>query len=317
MCPFFSIVIPVYKAEKYIAKCIDSILSQFFPDWELLLIDDGSPDMSGKICDEYATKDKRIKVIHVENGGVSKARNIGLRNTKGAWVTFIDSDDWVEKTFLKVAYDEITSNHLDFFQLSVACITQDAITTVKKNESIVLNKKEYINGHYYLACIGGSFFQKSILDQKAICFNESIKYAEDQIFIMKYILSSSRMKRNSQCLYMYLQNMQSATHNSQDEGIIESMNALCRFKYANPVFTQHIDALLMYFLFYLITNNNISYLRIGQIFKSLEIKRNAYMSTIETQFVNNSRFSFLYACYFFKLRIIARNSRNFIYNRIL
>lgn len=88
-----SVIVPVYNTEQYLPRCIDSILSQSFTDFGLLLIDDGSKDGSGKICDAYAEKDNRIRVFHKENGGVSSARNLGLDNAKGEWVCFVDSDD--------------------------------------------------------------------------------------------------------------------------------------------------------------------------------------------------------------------------------
>lgn len=99
--PKISIVVPVYRVEKYIGRCIDSILAQTFKDFELILVDDGSPDNSGAICDEYALKDCRTRVIHKENGGVSTARNIGIKEAEGVWITFVDSDDWVDKTYLE------------------------------------------------------------------------------------------------------------------------------------------------------------------------------------------------------------------------
>ena len=99
--PVVSIIVPVYNAEKYLHRCIDSILAQTFTDWELLLIDDGSKDTSGSICDKYAAKDKRIRVFHKENGGVSSARNLGRDYAQGEWVTFVDSDDYIEENFLK------------------------------------------------------------------------------------------------------------------------------------------------------------------------------------------------------------------------
>lgn len=99
--PLVSIIVPVYNAEKYLHRCIDSILAQTFTDWELLLIDDGSKDASGRICDEYAAKDERIRVFHKENGGVSSARNLGLDHAEGEWIAFVDSDDWVSKDYLE------------------------------------------------------------------------------------------------------------------------------------------------------------------------------------------------------------------------
>lgn len=94
--PKISIIVPVYNVEKYLRKCIDSILNQTFKDFELILIDDGSTDESGKICDEYNLKDNRIKVIHKENGGLSSARNAGLDIAQGEYIGFVDSDDWIE-----------------------------------------------------------------------------------------------------------------------------------------------------------------------------------------------------------------------------
>ena len=106
--PKISVIVPVYNAEKYLHRCIDSILSQTFTDFELLLIDDGSKDGSGAICDEYAAKDNRVRVFHKENGGVSSARNLGLDNACGEWVTFVDADDYVRPSYL-ATYIEIST----------------------------------------------------------------------------------------------------------------------------------------------------------------------------------------------------------------
>ena len=110
MIPKISVIIPVYNAEKTLHRCIDSILAQTFSDFEVLLIDDGSKDKSGEICDEYARKDSRIKVCHKENGGVSSARNMGLDNAKGEWITFVDADDYIASDFLSA----INNNNCDF-----------------------------------------------------------------------------------------------------------------------------------------------------------------------------------------------------------
>lgn len=96
-----SVIVPVYNSERFLHRCIDSVLVQTYTDFELLLIDDGSTDSSGEICDLYAQKDDRIKVLHKSNGGVSSARNIGLDIASGEWITFIDSDDWVSEQYLE------------------------------------------------------------------------------------------------------------------------------------------------------------------------------------------------------------------------
>ena len=98
--PEISVIVPVYKVEEYLPQCIDSILAQTFTDFELLLVDDGSPDRCGEICEEYAGKDTRIRVFHQQNSGVSAARNIGLQHAKGTYIVFVDSDDWVSTDYL-------------------------------------------------------------------------------------------------------------------------------------------------------------------------------------------------------------------------
>lgn len=101
-----TIIVPVYNVDKYLKRCIDSILCQTFCDWKLLLIDDGSTDKSASICDEYVKLDTRIKVVHKKNEGVSTARNLGIKLAKGKYITFIDSDDWIEKDFLEIIVSE-------------------------------------------------------------------------------------------------------------------------------------------------------------------------------------------------------------------
>ena len=100
--PKISVIVPVYNVERYLRRCIDSILAQTFTDFELLLIDDGSKDSSGEICDEYAAKDSRIIVFHKENGGVSSARNVGLDNVRGEWVAFVDADDKISDGYFHI-----------------------------------------------------------------------------------------------------------------------------------------------------------------------------------------------------------------------
>lgn len=102
--PQISVIVPVYKAEQYLQRSISSVVNQTFTDWELLLVDDGSPDASGQICDEWARKDSRIRVFHKKNGGVSEARNYALDRCRGEWLAFMDSDDWMEPQMLETLY---------------------------------------------------------------------------------------------------------------------------------------------------------------------------------------------------------------------
>ena len=111
--PKVSVIVPVYKAEKYLRKCVDSILAQTFRDFEVILVDDGSPDGSGAICDEYAKKDPRVRVFHKENGGVSSARQCGLDHARGEYTIHADPDDWVEPNMLEELYTKAKADDAD------------------------------------------------------------------------------------------------------------------------------------------------------------------------------------------------------------
>ena len=111
--PKISIIVPVYKTETYLRQCIDSLINQTFQDIEIILVDDGSPDNSPAICDEYAAKDQRIKVIHKQNAGVSEARNSGIDAAKGDFLMFVDSDDWMEIDGCDILYNEYLQTGAD------------------------------------------------------------------------------------------------------------------------------------------------------------------------------------------------------------
>ena len=134
MNPKISVIVPVYNVEKYLRRCIDSILSQTFSDFELLLIDDGSKDKSGDICDEYVAKDVRIKVFHKANAGVSSARNLGLDKAKGEFIFFVDSDDFLDKTHL-----ENYSKDIDNFDLIF-----QGYKLVEETTGKVIEKKNFL-----------------------------------------------------------------------------------------------------------------------------------------------------------------------------
>ncbi len=137
--PKISIIVPVYKVEKYIHKCIDSILSQDFTDFEVILVDDGSPDNCGKICDEYASKDSRVKVIHKENGGLSSARNAGIDIATGDYIGFVDSDDYISADMYSKMYISAVENSADI----VACnLVHEYERTEKKPNKLKVFSKE-------------------------------------------------------------------------------------------------------------------------------------------------------------------------------
>ena len=182
-----SVIVPVYNAEKYLYRCIDSILAQTFTDFELLLVNDGSKDNSGKICDEYAAKDSRVRVFHKENGGVSSARNVGLDNVKGEWVTFCDSDDSVEKCWLEFFIRNTKGVELvlqgfnnDIYLKDVSIFSYEGSV----DELLKLLHRKSIVGYCYL-----KLFRTNIIQNNNIRFVEEVKFREDEDFVLKYLCS--------------------------------------------------------------------------------------------------------------------------------
>lgn len=200
--PTISVIVPVYKAEQYLPRCIDSILSQEFTDFELLLIDDGSPDGSGKLCDEYAARDSRIKVFHKENGGVSSARNLGLDKACGEWISFIDADDYLSPGF----FDLGEIYNCDVIQKSYNIVYEgsDKIEqrTVPEND---FNTKDdfyrfYINKR--TNALWDKFIRRELIGNKR--FNTNVHIGEDFLFFLSLLSNIKGYKFNNKGYYYYI-----------------------------------------------------------------------------------------------------------------
>ena len=198
--PQISIIVPVYNSEKYLGVCIDSILSQSFRDFELILVDDGSRDPSPHICDDYAQKDSRVKVIHKENGGVSSARNAGLSAVRGGYLYFLDSDDTLEPDALQLMYQSISNENVDLVIAGYNRYDEDGtkIFGMSQREietlSIDLALKElYLpQDEEYQGYLWNKMFRSDIIKKAGLKFNESIAFNEDRLFITQYLCASSR-----------------------------------------------------------------------------------------------------------------------------
>ena len=185
-----SIIIPIYKAEKFIRRCIDSVLTQTYKDWELILVDDGSPDNSGRICDEYSQKDSRIRVFHKHNGGVSSARNIGLDEARGDRITFIDADDYVFKNYLEV----LISSEADLVTCGFKGINKMSSTPKKgyyEGTSFRTNIPIFYNTKQ-TATPWAKLFKRSIIESNNLRFDQALKLTEDTVFVFHYLTGCSR-----------------------------------------------------------------------------------------------------------------------------
>lgn len=212
MKDLISIIVPIYNVEKYLNKCIESIVNQTYENIEIILIDDGSNDNSGIICDEYAKKDNRIIVVHKENGGVSSARNKGLKIAKGEWISFVDADDWIEQTFCQTLLNKVTQEQADIALCGYNRITDNQIEKINaNNQEVFLNSNEYLvkslNPQTGFGFCHMKLIKKEVL--KSISFNERIEVGEDALFniqLSTYIKKAVFLK---QPLYNYRINNQS------------------------------------------------------------------------------------------------------------
>ena len=206
--PKISVIVPVYNTEKYIHRCIDSILSQTFTDFELLLINDGSKDGSGAICDEYAAKDNRVRVFHKENGGVSSARNLGLDNAKGEWITFCDSDDWVLPSYL-ATYIDISSANVDLCIVGIIpdySISSDyQITKTSFNYlGDVKGAMSLLNDCQMTGSLCNKLFRVSIINSHKLRLDKSIKFKEDEEFLFRYMTKIKTVVATIKETYIYI-----------------------------------------------------------------------------------------------------------------
>lgn len=203
-----SIIVPVYKVEEYLPRCVDSLINQTYKNIEIILVDDGSPDNSPKICDEYASKDSRIRVIHKENAGVSEARNTGIDNAKGDYICFVDSDDYVNAYMVEKLTTSANENNSDMVVVSgYYKAYKDKIVEVRSSNIDKKCNKDF------------SIFWGDLISHRSACttlykrntikdirFNSNLKIAEDFLFVIQAMKKSKTISSVDECLYYYFIN---------------------------------------------------------------------------------------------------------------
>lgn len=202
-----SVIIPVYNVEKYLKRCVESVINQTYTNIEIILVNDGSKDDSGKMCDEYKQKDNRIKVIHKENGGLSSARNCGIEIMSGSYVTFIDSDDYVCTNYVEQLHDMIVDNNCDLSMISYGMIFDEEYSINEGkiiDETIVLNRKSTIIEMMKLRSISqmawGKLYKSNLF--KEIRYPVGKLY-EDLAVIYDILLLTDKIAYNPSKLYKY------------------------------------------------------------------------------------------------------------------
>ena len=228
----FSIIVPVYNSEKYIQVCIDSILKQTYENYEIIIIDDGSNDDSLNIINTNYKDVENITIISGKNQGVSYARNLGIEYAKGEWITFLDSDDWIDEDTLKIIDDSIKNNpEIELIQNNIVTNDGENISLgyqlsnnlikegTRQKEEIIetiicinYGMKKYNEQYGNCRCIGGKFYKKTLLTKNKIYFPDKMVTFEDGIFNLYAYFYSNAILMLNENLYHYRQHSSSATH---------------------------------------------------------------------------------------------------------
>lgn len=260
MGPLVSIIVPVYKTKAYLERCVKSVLNQTYTDWELLLVDDGSPDESGELCDILAQQNTQIKVFHKKNGGVSSARNLGIKESKGTWIMFLDSDDF----FNDINYIKTLVTNSKNADLVISGFSYYSETNGYKPKSITdettyfsdQTYKDYMSlclNRFDFLVVWAKLFKKQIIQDYHIQFNENMVVTEDALFLYQYLLHNRSLCVSNTKGYSFFLKQGKPQYKLSASQVAFHMNTImCNLKalqdqcnISNQVFYEYIPA---YFL---------------------------------------------------------------------
>lgn len=233
MTPKISVIVPVYNVEKYLQRCVNSLISQTYSNIEIILVDDGSPDGSPAICDEYAQTESRIKVVHKKNGGLSSARNAGIEIASGDYLTFVDSDDWIARDTIQYSFDKIKEYSADVVQNEFKMVYSQEEAIENPSETVdVFEGKEILQHYLRQSTIDGSYsvcrclFPSAAI--KTVRFREG-KINEDIDFKYRVLSNCKKMVVTNQIKYFYFQQGSSLSTGGlkkRDFDLYDAANAL-------------------------------------------------------------------------------------------
>ena len=293
-----SIIVPVYKVEKYLDRCVESIVNQTYKNLEIILVDDGSPDNCPQMCDDWAKKDSRIKVIHKENGGQSSARNIGIENSTGEYIQFVDSDDFLDINTCNILIENMKNDNADLIIFGIKIIDENYQEKEKYNcdSFFTTNPFDIIKKLFDLKLFNSvcnKIYKRSLIKEN---FSLDVRnYGEDFLFNCEYLKNCNIIIFNNSTCYNYLMNTSSVTHVYSDKCFINHSKI---FDYLENNFktffsneSDYIDKLKSYFIFssilHVIKANSLKYKEKRK--KVKEIKDTSYFKSIK---FNKQSFSY-------------------------
>lgn len=239
--PLVSVIVPIYKVEPYLERCIHSIISQTYQNLEIILVDDGSPDKCGEICESFAQSDSRIKVYHKENGGLSDARNFGVEHASGEYIAFIDSDDYIAPNYIDYLFTLLKKYNAD---ISACCMTKTNEDTADyrandkiPNEQLLTGKEACMElfGALYLVLVTawGKLYRSDIVKKYPFPIG---KICEDEATTCKYYYEANRVAVGNKCLYAYYQNPEGIMNTN---GNILNSDKIWSFEHRAKFFEEH------------------------------------------------------------------------------
>lgn len=247
-----SVIVPIYNVEQYLDKCVDSILNQTYKNIEVILVDDGSPDNCGRMCDNYSKKDSRIKVIHKGNGGLSDARNVGIDNANGKYICFVDSDDYIENRYIELLYKSIKENNVDIAQCGIKKISDDEILIENigyKNSGVKKSKKmleDLYTTNWENIVVWNKMYLRELFNN--VRFPKG-KIHEDEYTTYKILYKTENVAILNEFLYNYRQNVYSITgkkFNMKRLNILEGLKERVNFFEANNEKNLYMLSLKLY-----------------------------------------------------------------------
>jgi glycosyltransferase involved in cell wall biosynthesis len=246
--PFISIIIPVYNKGQYLKRCFESLIDSTFSDVEIILVNDGSTDSSGEICEEYQRKDKRFKVFHQLNAGVSAARNKGIDEATGRWIYIIDPDDWIDKD----AFDGIVSaihSHPEVDIIWTYCreVHGDVVLNPDLPADIrVYTRDEFIRTDFLAGYMHAMIVRKEVIESNKLRLSPRLDFMEDVEFIFRCVLNSGNILLYNKAFYNYLTNETSSSINLNLKKVTDHLTAATLMKqyalsYNSPAVTKHVN----------------------------------------------------------------------------
>ena len=317
MDPIISIIVPIYNVGKYLPKCIESILNQTFKNFELILVNDGSTDNSGVVCDDYAKKDTRIKIIHKSNGGVSSARNAGLYVAKGEYIGFVDPDDYIDKNMYEKLYRLCIDNNSDIaicrFNREINGKIQNKESTeeiIELNNMVAMN--ELFKGNLYRFSLCNKLFSKK-------CFNDVLfpeeRIHEDLSTTYKLFANSKKAVYINYCGYIYVRRENSILTSTYNEKRLQAFIAWDEIiEFIDKNYYEIIEQVIATFTYWCV--DNILYI-LNQVNNSQ--KKNNYLNIIQKYttkyYIYIKRNNILSRSYKLRIRIFNINYKLFILGR--